>query len=181
MQFNLRLVRREKIDRHISIALVIFSAWLLLVFVSPFLISPGQIDDLSGAVLVLDNQEILRDVNPIAWIVYTLGDINCHQVPERSLFLNENQMPFCARDIGIFIGLVAGIILALFFLVPFNLKRLAIGLVPVTIDGALQLLTTYESDNAIRILTGAAAGIAVALFISDLIAMPTEEKVNLSD
>jgi hypothetical protein len=53
------------------------------------------------------------DLNPIWALAYGFGDINCHQKHERSWEINGNQMPVCARDIGIFSGFSLG---CLFFL-----------------------------------------------------------------
>ena len=48
------------------------------------------------------------DVNPYAAFIYAFGDVNCHQKHERSWQVNENQLPVCTRDVGIFFGLFMG-------------------------------------------------------------------------
>jgi uncharacterized membrane protein len=95
--------------------------------------------------------------------VYLIGDVNCHQQAERSYELNGNQLPICARDVGLLFGMVLG--LALFILTrrPLPWIWLALLLVPMALDGGLQAISSYESNNLIRTMTGALAGIAIGL------------------
>ena len=37
-------------------------------------------------------------------IAYAFGDLNCHNLGERSWTINGNQMPVCVRDLGILLG-----------------------------------------------------------------------------
>ncbi len=126
--------------------------------------------------------------------IYGFGDLNCHQKHERSWTVNGNQMPVCTRDIGIFAGIaVAGFLFSrrgvnrwtvrdsLLSVAPdewvadFYLRDrralLAFGglflfLLPVALDGGIQALTDYESNNLKRIVTGVPMGFAVGLLIS---------------
>jgi uncharacterized membrane protein len=166
---------RSGIDFHILVVLAVFGILLLLLLISPYLVPAGQLQDLSGDVLSIDNQAQFTGINPVAWLVYSFGDLNCHQLKERSFFLNDNQMPMCARDTGIFIGLFAGALGM--SLLSFSMRKrwLAIGLLPMIVDGGLQAATDYQSDNSIRVVTGAIAGIAVAMFICMMVAMPEKK------
>ena len=172
---------RNGIDRNILIAVALFGAWFVLLVLSPMLVPGGSVANLSGRVLVLDNMDAYRDMNPLSKTIYILGDYNCHQIRERSLFINDNQMPFCSRDVGIFIGLLVGTVIALFVFIRIKLTVLLIGFVPFVADGALQLVTDYESINAIRIATGALAGAMFALFLCEKIALPTEKEIISKD
>ncbi len=126
------------------------------------------------------------DLNPIAATVYAIGDLNCHQKYQRSWEINGNQMAVCTRDIGILFGFVAGCLLwqrrgynrwtvrdtFLSIFTDNSIEQfyfddrrmlvmmgiLAIGLGPMAVDGFTQLLTSYESTNLVRILTGTPAG-----------------------
>ena len=127
------------------------------------------------------------ELNPVWALAYGFGDINCHQKHERSWEINGNQMPVCARDIGIFSGFSLGCLFFLLrgfnrwtvrdtFLSVFNDERLievyendrrmmamllimGIGLIPMGIDGSTQLLlNSYESNNLLRIITGLGSG-----------------------
>ena len=129
------------------------------------------------------------ELNPVWAFVYGFGDLNCHQKHERSWEINGNQMPVCTRDIGIFLGLFTGALLFGWrglnrwtirdsFLSVFPdhalesiyladrrmfamLVVIGIGLGPMAVDGFTQMLTDYESNNPLRILTGIAAGVGM--------------------
>lgn len=155
--------------RKVELALLIFfSAWLALVVIAPFTLPAGSVTDLSGSVNHLDNLDQIADMNPLAAAVYWAGDLNCHQLASRSYFLNGNQMPFCARDLGLFIGLAVGMAAALLTKVRPPVYLLVLGVVPLGVDGLLQLLTEYESSNIVRLLTGILAGACLALVIHRL-------------
>ena len=99
-------------------------------------------------------------MNPFSAAIYLIGDGNCHQLSERSLYLNGNQMPFCARDVGIFLGLAIGMLIVLLALPAVLLDRASILLaLPILIDGGVQYVGGgYESTNALRLLTGMLGG-----------------------
>ena len=111
---------------------------LLMFFISPLMLAEGSVPELSGRANAIDymnegswgnNEHDERgsvghnqsshggsfawsELNPVFGLVYAFGDINCHQKHDRSWKINENQMPVCARDIGIFMGFFMG---SLFF------------------------------------------------------------------
>jgi uncharacterized membrane protein len=174
----LKLNFRKRIDRNIALAFTIFAVWLILLLISPYLVEPGKLTDLSGRVFYTDNAEKFEGINPVAWAVYTSGDFNCHQQKDRSYFLNDNQMPYCARDVGIFAGLAGGALLSLILVVNMNWIWMILGLVPMGIDGMVQALTSYDSSNSVRFLTGLLAGGAVIIFICSKIAVPEEPKAT---
>jgi uncharacterized membrane protein len=148
--------------------LIIFTIWLLLILIAPLSLPRGSVQDLSGKVGGIDSGEQLDSMNPLARVMYTIGDMYCHQIPERSLFLNDNQMPFCSRDLGIFIGLVAGMLLAILLNIRIPILLFLLTLIPMGIDGSLQLLTDYESSNMLRLITGFIAGAGVSFIMSRL-------------
>jgi uncharacterized membrane protein len=131
------------------------------------------------------------ELNIFAAFIYGFGDLNCHQKHERSWMLNENQMPVCTRDIGIFFGLFLGSV-AFYFrgvnrwtvrdtclslysdrwlnsIYVRNQRTLAwllsgvILCLPLIFDGFYQLLTSYESNNAVRIMTGVPFGFGLGI------------------
>ena len=133
-------------------------------------------------------------LNPYAGFIYSFGDLNCHQKHERSWEINGNQMPVCTRDVGIFLGLAIGgwifsrrgsncwTITDTFLsvlgstrldLVYKSGKRkiaaaaiLGISVLPIAIDGFTQMLTSYESTNPVRLITGGLFGIFLGLLIA---------------
>ncbi len=156
---------KPPLKRAETVILILFSAWCALVFIAPFTVAPGTITDLSGRVGIIDHPQLPGELNPLAGVIYWLGDANCHQIVSRSFFLNGNEMPFCARDVGIFIGLVAGMAVALLAAPKLKLWLITLGFVPILIDGGLQLGTAYLSNNPLRLATGLVAGLAGAMLI----------------
>ena len=156
---------RGALQRAESTMLAFFLFFTLLVFLVPFTLTPGQVTDLSGRVGNVDNGDQLSSMNPLAAAVYWLGDANCHQIAERSFFLNGNQMPFCARDVSIFVGLVIGLVLALFANPRPNLWLVMLGFVPIALDGGAQIMLDYQSSNLLRAITGLLTGLCAAMLL----------------
>ena len=150
------LIKNGKYIQNSTLFLLWF--WMLLLLLSPYLIPEGYTGDLSGSVGIYDNKETIENMNPVAKIAYYLGDVNCHQICDRSYSYHNNQMPFCARDLGIFIGLALGFTLARGRKIRLTLPFILLALLPIGLDGTIQLLTSYESTNTKRILTGLIAG-----------------------
>jgi len=147
-------------------ALVLAAAWAALAILVPFTLAPGSVGDLSGTVGSVEND--FGGLHPVAQVVYFLGDLNCHTRSERSFELNGNQMPFCARDTGLFLGLAAGMAAVLFLRPRSSWAVIVLLALPVVVDGGVQLLFDYESTNPVRLLTGILGGGAAALFFGRL-------------
>ena len=98
-------------------------------------------------------------------IYSTLSGV-CHQYPTRSFWILSRPFALCARCFSGYIGLAIG-----FFIISWQWKyhkRLAAGvlfLIPAVADGLIQLLTSYESANITRSITGLIGGIGVFLII----------------
>jgi len=91
--------------------LIIFAVDLILVvsfFVAPATLEPGTVIGLNGRANAMDYQDLWKDMDPFHFLIYTFGDFNCHQIQERTIIIHGNQMPVCARDVGIFIGVLFG-------------------------------------------------------------------------
>jgi uncharacterized membrane protein len=157
---DLSLLRRAE-----ATILCAFMIWLALVFIAPLSLPAGSVTDLSGSVGSLDNLDVIGQMNPLAATVYLLGDAQCHQLLERSFVINGNQMPFCSRDLGIFIGIVAGMGLAFSGKLKFGWKMALLLLVPMGLDGGAQLISSYESTNLVRLATGILAGVGLAYLL----------------
>jgi uncharacterized membrane protein len=82
----------------------------------------------------------------------------CHRLPERSFFYRGKQFPLCARCTGILIGYLIGIIYAIFN-GEIALYFSVILLIPLIIDGSVQLAGKWKSTNRRRFLTGILAGV----------------------
>ncbi len=155
---------------------------------------PGTVEGLSGAANRVDYMDLWRELSPYHAAVYTFSDFNCHQMHERSYSINGNQVPVCARCVGIFIGLTMGFFVMMFVdpkedykdmllsLVPMKTEHLspmkkrlvmvffgAALISPMAADGFIQLLTDYESNNPMRTFTGILGGVVFSLFMAALL------------
>jgi len=146
--------------------LIFFSLWLAFTLIAPFTVPGNSVNDLSGKASQIDNERTWGKMNPFAASMYFLGDAFCTEITDHSYFLNGNQMPFCARCTGIFIGLVVGMVVAIVLDPKIRLWLLALGLLPILVDGGLQLVTSYQSVNPLRVATGLLAGMVVSLYLS---------------
>lgn len=170
-------MRLPRITSRVMLALLVLSAvWLALVVISPLLVPSNTLKDLSGVVGGHENEGQFKDLGPIPHAIYWLGDAECHQLASRSLFINGNQMPFCARDVGLFLGLVAGFLTATFVRWKIPPLLVLLGLVPIAIDGGLQLVTSHESTNPLRLATGLIAGLVLALLLAHFLFVIDEDK-----
>jgi uncharacterized membrane protein len=134
------------------------------------------------------------ELNPYYAFVYAFGDLNCHQKHDRSWQINGNQLAVCARDVGIFAGLFIGGLwfsrrglnrwtLRDSFLTLFPdekieglyvqdkrlMAMLGIGflfVLPLVLDGGLQAVTSYESNNPLRLATGIPFGFIIGWFFA---------------
>lgn len=141
--------------------------------------------------------------------IYAFGDLNCHNKHERSWKINGNQMPVCTRDIGIFFGAFLGGLLFFrrghnrwtirdTFLSVFPDEKLetiykndrrilslwaiaALAIIPIGLDGGIQMITDYESNSLNRLVTGTPFGVFIMwFFISSLCSRPNQFNLDPS-
>ncbi len=159
----------KNLNKATFIYFLIISIWMASLIAATLLEPKDSIKDLSGIVGREDNKEENKKMNGFSSFVYKAGDLNCHQLKNRSFFINGNQMPFCTRCIGIFLGFSVG---ALFIMIRYkelNPTLLILGLVPIGVDGLVQLFTSYESNNYLRFATGFFVGIVTSLAVGMII------------
>lgn len=90
------------------------------------------------------------------WLPIIFG---CHCRADRSFHFRGEPFPICARCTGELAGILTGIPMFLFFrLNPWVAAGL---LVPMVVDGFVQLLTRYESTNTRRFATGFLFGVGL--------------------
>ncbi len=173
---------------------VIVAFYTISLFLAPFTLEPGTITELNGEANQLSNLDLWKELPPYHAIIYTFSDFNCHQMHHRSYDINGNQMPVCARCVGIYIGLTLGLFIMMFVKPRDDYKDILLGLIPsqtdhlsnikktimivflgglfilpMALDGFIQLLTDYESNNIMRTVTGLTGGLVFSLFISALL------------
>jgi len=142
---------------------------------------------LAAPLLLVSGNAFLRGFAAAAFkMVETF--VMCHQLPERSLFLFDIQLPICARDTGIYIGSSLGGLLGLtsYTQLPRFLKKklvLAVLTLPMIVDGVTQtLMFSRESSNMLRLATGLLFGFGLLYFFTSRISERYQNvNINKSD
>ena len=164
---------------------IFYMIWIFLLFLAPFAVPSGSVSNLSGVVGFSDNVAVFDDL-PFPWnAVYSLGDHFCHQKPERSLFFNGNEMPFCTRCTAIWLGLAFGLGFMVLYTIELNEKfflAIILSFIPLGVDGIGQLFGFWESTNTVRILTGFPAGmicgVAVGIIVDEIRSLRIFNKIK---
>lgn len=95
------------------------------------------------------------------WLPIVFG---CHCLDSRSFHYKGVKFPICARCTGELVGIMTGVIL--WFVIRLPLYTYVIFLIPMVIDGSVQMFSSYESNNLKRFLTGLLFGYGlISLFI----------------
>ena len=89
----------------------------------------------------------------------------CHQLTNRSIKIGHYPMGLCARCISFYTFLTIFLGLRIFGLLVNKASKyiVILLLLPLTIDGGIQLLLHLESSNGMRVITGFFAALACAL------------------
>ncbi|MDD5448745.1 MAG: DUF2085 domain-containing protein [Actinomycetota bacterium] len=112
----------------------------------------------------------------LTWIFNQIGYSICHQIESRTLHFGGKALPVCARDTGTFIGFTFCFVLLLAFnglgkgRYPSRLKVIVICLLllPTIVDGVTSYAGLRETSNAVRLITGSCAGVALAALVFPL-------------
>lgn len=88
----------------------------------------------------------------------------CHCRPDRSFQFRGVRFPICARCTGELAGILFAALTGWFYR-P-SIAVLCLMLLPMVTDGAVQLLTAYESTNLRRFVTGLLFGYAGAILFA---------------
>lgn len=157
-------------------ALLLFNA---LIFAVPFLASQGQdVEALYPAFGPTCHQLTSRSLCLFRSAEgYSIGDCfsssslspshqNTVAYPDKIGY----KLPVCSRDVAIYLSMLVGLLV-----LPFvrkiesenwpNKWFLVAAAVPIAIDGTTQALGLRESDNFLRIITGAIIGVALPFYI----------------
>ena len=112
--------------------------------------------------------------------IYSFLSPICHQYPTRSLWILNRPFALCSRCFGGYFGLGLGFLL---FRSQYKYyKRLIFGiglLVPGVLDGLIQLWTSYESTNIIRLFTGLSGGLGVFYITFPISVLTNKKKGNV--
>jgi uncharacterized membrane protein len=128
---------------------------------------------------------LLRACRSASWavavlqaILHWMGYGLCHQLPERSFFGGGVQVPVCARDTGIYFGVLLS--LAIISVVhrgsrprglPTRVGWVAIALMvgAMGLDGGTEYAGLRGTTNELRLITGLLAGFAIGAIIAPMI------------
>ncbi|OGS48521.1 MAG: hypothetical protein A3K68_00930 [Euryarchaeota archaeon RBG_16_68_13] len=169
--------------------------WTASLFVAPFTIPPGSFAGEVGGANMIDHADVWGTFPPYTAIVYAFGDIQCHQLWFRSLWLNGNQMPLDARMTSMYVFANLGLLAAMFAqpavstgqvilnALPRRLSAafgrigaeragvviIVLGLLPIAVDGFTQLFGFRESTDELRLLTGAPGGFVGGLLVGAML------------
>ena len=182
-------------SRGLFAVLVLNVAWTASLFICPYTVAPGSFVHQVGGANLVDHENIWETFPLYARVVYTIGDAQCHQLWYRSFLLNGNQMPIDQRMTSMYLFANLGLLAAIFArpststgqvmlnALPEFLRRrlwkfgpdragalvLALGLIPMAIDGFTQLSGRYESTPIARVLTGGLAGFVGGLLVGAML------------
>jgi uncharacterized membrane protein len=175
--------KRGKASNLLIFIFSVFFLFILLQLLAPVMQPTGSLSDLSGMTIMVDNEGVWDDISHPWQDIYRVGDVLCHTKASRSFYLNQNQLPFCARCTAIWIGISMGVGLMMFYRISdhrlfFTGFIASIGL--LGFDGVGQLLDLWESTNGIRLVTGLCVGfftgLAIGLIVDELKDFKKEKK-----
>jgi uncharacterized membrane protein len=121
--------------------------------------------------IVIAPMALAHGHNSAAFVLYKSFEKFCHQIPERSFYVDGHPLAVCARCTGIYFGFAAGV---LFYPVVRSLAQsypaparrwLLIALAPAVLDFALDYLGIWQNTRLTRSLSGALLGSVVAFYV----------------
>ena len=109
----------------------------------------------------------------------------CHQLPERSYFINGHKLAICSRCTGLYAGFAFTMLLYP-LLRPLNTiewpprERLILAAVPMAIDFSLTFAGIWENTHTSRLLTGLLLGSASVFYVMPGLAELSTRKTRTS-
>lgn len=91
------------------------------------------------------------------WLPIIFG---CHCREDRSFYYKGKKFPLCARCTGELLGIITSFLT--YSVVHPSVPLAALLMIPLIIDGLVQLKTAYESTNPRRLITGILFGYGLA-------------------
>lgn len=162
--------------------------WVLLLLAALLVIVPQFLVPLVEPAGTLHAPVTVSLERPATW-PYAFGVMVCHQRPDRSFFIRENQFPVCERCLAIEVGMTLafgaavlvspppGFFASLGTFLPRRLRGragvLAVGIalmLPMVLDGGLQIVTPYVSTTPARVLTGLLYGVGQGGLVIGIVA-----------
>ena len=114
-----------------------------------------------------------------AWLYKWLPIIfGCHCREDRSFYYKGEKFPICARCTGELVGIVVSLFSCFFFRLSIPVSILI--LLPMIVDGAVQLKSSYESNNRRRFVTGFLFGYGLFMLLAVTTIMAFQFGVSLT-
>ena len=82
----------------------------LLIILPPLYLPAGTVVNIDGRVGSLDHPDLWGSLDPVSSTVYTLGDLTCHQMADRTFWINGSQLPVCGREFSLLFGAIIGML-----------------------------------------------------------------------
>jgi uncharacterized membrane protein len=109
--------------------------------------------------------------------VYAVGSVICHQMPERSFFIDGRQLPVCARCTGLYLGGGAGVLGWLiwkaaqgwrsFFLAPRRVLAIVVAAgLPTALSYATGVIGVWDGSNVTRALLAVPLGLSAGAVVA---------------
>ena len=95
------------------------------------------------------------------WLPIFFG---CQCRDDRSFHYKGKKFPICARCTGELLGIIFSIFSCIFFRI--SMLAIVILVLPLILDGGIQMFTSYESNNFKRFVTGFLFGYGLFMFIA---------------
>ena len=102
--------------------------------------------------------------------IYKFFSFICHQIPDRSIHLDEHALAVCSRCFGVYCGLFFGFVVYPLLrrienTAPFPRFWLFLAMIPMGVDWSLGFFDVWANTHWSRFSTGAILGAACGLFI----------------
>lgn len=94
---------------------------------------------------------------------------SCHQDPAKSFFVGKYQMPFCSRCLGVYIGMIIGIIISSLFFGHITLPMSMVFIIIMGIDWIAQNKLNLYNSNISRLISGVSFGCGSIMFFCSFI------------
>ena len=157
----------DKIPRSAYLLVLgLVAVWIAGAFIAPVGIARGWISaDQPPAIRPGDHG--LPDL--LALVIHAAYGRVCHQMPDRSFWIQGHPMAVCARCSGIYLGYFAGLLIYPLVRQRLNAglprrRWLIVALLPVAVDFTGAWLGVFENTLASRTATGFIAGAAGAIY-----------------
>jgi uncharacterized membrane protein len=110
-------------------------------------------------------------------LIYAMGSVVCHQMPDRSFFVAGHQLPVCARCTGLYVSGAVAIVAwwmarwargaaPLPITPPLALRAVAIAALPTAISWTSGVIGAWDGTNMTRALLAVPLGLTAGAVVA---------------